>query len=348
MFLFLLNCYTQDNSGIIVFKVKEYNFGSLKKYTGEVTYLFEFTNKGTSPVVIEHVISNCECATISWTKEPIEPGMNGSIKVYLNPDYLEGYFNKNVIVKSNASNKAIALSLKGSVAKSETKETYDFAIDELGMKSKHINMGIINKGEIKTRTMSVINNSDKTLSVEFLEIPSYTNIDIAPNILQPGETGYIHVEYHSELINNWDYIIDKITVVLNGKKNTKTKLTVTSNIVEDFSKYSSEQLLNAPVSYIPSTIQQLDTIKSKKIMECKYLIKNYGKSDLIIRDVNPSCGCTAVKPEKSIIPPNDSTYIVASFNPKSKIGDFSYSIAVITNDPKNNRQYLWIKGYIKD
>jgi hypothetical protein len=250
--------------------------------------------------------------------------------------------------KSSASKQTVTLNSTDKPGYHSSDNEYQYSIGDLSLKSKHINLGYVNKGEVKNKKMPIVNRSRKPLKIEFEDVPSYIEIMAEPLILEPGSTGYIDVKYHSENVNDWDYIIDRVMLVLNHKKNNKNKLAITANICEDFSKLTSEQFQISPVATYQSTTQFLDTLKSKNKIELAFIVTNTGRSDLIIRDVNPSCGCTAVKPEKYIVAPGDSTTITATFDPKGKKGAFNNAITVITNDPKNYRQYLWLKGYIRN
>jgi hypothetical protein len=75
---------------------------------------FNFTNKGATPLVISDVKSSCGCTTPSWSKEPIEPGKQGTITVVYNTT-LPGPFNKTVVVYSNANNSPVRLEVRGKV-----------------------------------------------------------------------------------------------------------------------------------------------------------------------------------------------------------------------------------------
>jgi hypothetical protein len=66
-------------------------------------------------------------------------------------------------------------------------------------------------------------------------------------------------------------------------------------------------------------------------------LTNDGKSELIIRNVRSSCGCTAVAPSKKVIAPGESVPIKVTFDSRGKRGRQSKSITVITNDPKKPR-----------
>jgi len=64
-------------------------------------------------------------------------------------------------------------------------------------------------------------------------------------------------------------------------------------------------------------------------------LTNSGKSNLHIRNVRSSCGCTAVAPSKKVIAPGETVPIKVTFDSRGKRGRQSKSITVITNDPKN-------------
>jgi hypothetical protein len=71
-------------------------------------------------------------------------------------------------------------------------------------------------------------------------------------------------------------------------------------------------------------------------------LTNEGKSELIIRNVRSSCGCTAVAPSKKVIAPGESVPIKVTFDSRGKRGRQSKSVTVITNDPKTPTSMLRI------
>ena len=77
-----------------------------------------------------------------------------------------------------------------------------------------------------------------------------------------------------------------------------------------------------------------------------FTLTNNGKSDLLIRRVRSSCGCTAVAPSKSVIAPGESAPINVTFDSRGKRGRQSKSITVITNDPKNPTTTLRISSNV--
>ena len=118
--LFTTGLYAQNNQNnkassdtTIAFEVYEHNYGELD-YGGDGTCTFTFTNKGTEPLILTNVRASCGCTTPSWTRDPIQPGEKGEIKVKYNT-LIQGSFNKVVSVNSNGNPQFIALRVKGLV-----------------------------------------------------------------------------------------------------------------------------------------------------------------------------------------------------------------------------------------
>ncbi len=86
----------------------------------------------------------------------------------------------------------------------------------------------------------------------------------------------------------------------------------------------------------PSDIQMLDTMVDlgqmnegdrKKVV---FRFKNIGKSDLVIMEVKPSCGCTIADYPKQPFKPGETGEITAEFNSKGKQGLFRKHIEIFS------------------
>lgn len=79
-----------------------------------VTYTFNFTNTGTSALIITNVEIICGCTSPDWSKNPIMPGQSGFVSAKFNAHQL-GYFKKWVTVVSNATKTKQKLYFTGEV-----------------------------------------------------------------------------------------------------------------------------------------------------------------------------------------------------------------------------------------
>ncbi|MFA8301426.1 MAG: DUF1573 domain-containing protein [Hyphomicrobiales bacterium] len=77
-----------------------------------------------------------------------------------------------------------------------------------------------------------------------------------------------------------------------------------------------------------------------------YKYTNQGTENLIIREINPSCGCIRVNEFTDTIRPNDKGIIVIQFIPYS-LGFFNKNIEVITNSTLKPKVNLTIKGFVQ-
>ncbi len=106
-----------DKVSEITFTETEHDYGTIE-YNGNGEYEFVFENTGDSPLVLKNVKTSCGCTASEWSKEPINEGDTGKIKVSYRTT-IPGSFSKSITVFSNASNPMVTLRIKGNVEKAE-------------------------------------------------------------------------------------------------------------------------------------------------------------------------------------------------------------------------------------
>lgn len=97
----------------IVFQSMTHDYGTIVQ-GADGSCEFKFTNKGKAPVVLNDVKASCGCTVPEWTRTPVAPGENGTIKVTYNTNNV-GAFTKSITVNSNAVNSPLVLTIKGNV-----------------------------------------------------------------------------------------------------------------------------------------------------------------------------------------------------------------------------------------
>lgn len=80
--------------------------------------------------------------------------------------------------------------------------------------------------------------------------------------------------------------------------------------------------------------QHFGTIASGEIVSHTFYFKNTGAANLIIRDVETSCGCTAVNYDKAPIPPGREGKIEIEFNSEGRYGKQYKEIRIFANIPE--------------
>lgn len=92
---------------------KTYDFGKIAKGK-PVTAEFQFKNPSLIPLIINSVKPTCGCTVADYPKEPVAPQKTGTIKVTFNAASI-GYFQKSVMVATNAAEENETLIIKGEV-----------------------------------------------------------------------------------------------------------------------------------------------------------------------------------------------------------------------------------------
>lgn len=67
----------------------------------QISYTYHFKNKGNMPLQILSVNASCGCTTPKWSKELVQPGKKGFIKVSFDSKGKEGKLQKTVTVYAN-------------------------------------------------------------------------------------------------------------------------------------------------------------------------------------------------------------------------------------------------------
>lgn len=71
----------------INFSETQHDFGVLRETAGAVHHDFYFMNTGEASLLVKEVLASCGCMATEWTKEAIDPGGKGHIRVTYRPEH---------------------------------------------------------------------------------------------------------------------------------------------------------------------------------------------------------------------------------------------------------------------
>ena len=94
---------------------------------------------------------------------------------------------------------------------------------------------------------------------------------------------------------------------------------------------SGSDTTHAPYMYFKQESQDLGKIKQGDTVFCNFIVENRGKTNLLIKRVSPSCGCTVAKYEEKPIPPRGSGKIKLIFATHGREGKVSKNATVYSN-----------------
>lgn len=89
---------------------------------------------------------------------------------------------------------------------------------------------------------------------------------------------------------------------------------------------------------------EVGEIPQNKPKSIEFEFKNTGKTDIIITNVKPSCGCTAADYTKTPIRPGATGKVTATYNAANK-GAFTKNVTVTTNAEETPKS-LTFKGTV--
>lgn len=280
-----------------------------------------------------------------WSKKPVAPGANGTIRVYFDPRNRPGNFVKSIAVNSNASNNVVTLTIRGKVQHQPAGpyEGYDYSIGEVKFTQLKADLDdIMNTQQIEHK-IQMIHSGKEPAKITVSNTSPHIKAIITPNTLKHGEKGEIIFTYNAGLKNDWGYVSDKINININDT--IQGVFTFTANINEDFDFYEGNYD-KAPAIQLPNETANLKNLPSNSKTTHTFFIQNNGKSDLIFRKVKGSEEDVHIHLGKHSIKPGKKIKVSVTFNTPAK-GQITKLIQFTTNDPENPVTLYKINGQIK-
>lgn len=171
LFLIALSPVFSFAQGVFQFEEEMHNFETIKEGDRAV-HEFKFTNVGDQPIVISQVKASCGCTTPFWTKEPVMPGDQGSVKASYNSRGRPGNFHKSITITSNSSTPTKVLQIKGMVEREPPKPKYTeeelAASPVLTIDKSEYNLGTVEIGQNIVKKITVENTGKSELTINSL------------------------------------------------------------------------------------------------------------------------------------------------------------------------------------
>lgn len=102
-----------------------------------------------------------------------------------------------------------------------------------------------------------------------------------------------------------------------------------------------------PTASFEKTSHDFGTIKKGEKAEYEFKLTNSGLEPLIISDVIKTCGCTVPTWPKKPVLAGETVSITVTYDSR-RVGPFSKSVIVKSNDPLNPEIRLQVKGTVEE
>ena len=134
-------------------------------------------------------------------------------------------------------------------------------------------------------------------------------------------------------------------IFVSCKDNAASKIK-TANL-ESAKERDAQISLGSPIIEFDQKVYDFGTLTEGEIYDGTFKVTNSGKTDLLITEVKPSCGCTTPEWTKDAIKPGESGEIKFSFNSNGRVGVQNKSITIKSN-AENVTEVIRIKGTVTE
>lgn len=319
-----------------------HEFGTVL-WKNPVTATFKITNKGDKPLVISNVTTSCGCTVADWTKEPIAPGATGTVSSTFDAKAI-GRFQKSVGIYCNASAKPVYLAIRGEVTADPKNYTFThpYQIGAIRLDKEEIEFEDANKGDKPTMELLVANTSDKPYTPVLMHLPPYLSAVAIPEKLGRGRTGKIKVTLDTEKLPKLG--LTTASVYLSrfpgDKVSEENEIPVSAVLLPDFSHAGP----NPPAVHLSAGELQVGALRSDEKVSRTIIIKNEGKSNLEIQDLQVFNSALGVQLKKRVLKPGASTKLkITVFGQNLKKVKGTPRVLMITNDPNHPKMIIKVK-----
>ena len=306
------------------------------------TVVFKFTNKSTSTLTIKEVRTDCGCTVVNWTKEGIEPGASAQITATYDAELL-GHFTKRIAVYTNQEKEPYLLSIIGQVALTQTEPTeeYPYKIGDYYLSTDNVEFDDVNRGEHPVYTLYILNGSKKSYHPELMHLPKYLSAKSDPEVIRPGRVGRMLITLNSNALPAMGLTQTSIYLsrFMGDRVNRNTEINVSATLLPDFLD-TPAQLALAPVVQIDSTHISLGPLGKKKKVKGELMLKNAGKTPLVIKALQVYNPGISVSLSKRRLNPNESEKLKITVNANNTYFKGRRRVLLITNDPQNPKMVI--------
>lgn len=333
----------------------DHDFGTFKEESGKVSCTMRLVNNGDSVLVITRVQSTCGCTATDYPRTGIQPGDTAGVTLTYNPANRPGAFEKDVYVYSNGTPRRSRLSIRGKVIGAETTvdEKYPVKAGSLRLETQNVPLGEMRRGATRNAYINTYNASRDTLVVTTMGNLAHVSLSASPDTVAPGEASAIVVHYDTRQAPLWGFNADTLMVMSEPLHNSPTAIAgvarvyVMGQVLEDMTKLTDEQRLNAPDLKLDTDKLILDNMQPGSPATGSITLSNEGKSTLWVRRVwCPDKAVTVVNIPQGIKKGKQAA-VTVEVNPSLVDGGvLNTALTVMTNDPYTPQAKVRLVGVV--
>ena len=193
-----------------------------------------------------------------------------------------------------------------------------------------------NKGDKPTMEILVANTSSEVYTPVLMHLPPYLEAVAVPERIGKKATGKIKVTLDTDKLPKFG--LTTATVYLSrfpgDKVSEENSIPVSAVLLPDFSQMPQNQRLNPPAVELSALEVTFPALAVNEKKSQKVIVKNVGKSDLEITDLQVFNSALGVQLKKRVLKPGASTKMkITAYGKYLKKVKGTPRVLMITNDP---------------
>ncbi len=309
------------------------------EYNVPVTAEFELINNGKKSLRISEVQTSCGCMVADYPQQAIQSGEKFLVRVTFDSRQM-GHFDKFADVCTEGSDTSLMLRMKGVVVR-EVKDysgDYPYQIGSLLADKNTLEFNDVNSGESPQLKIHIRNTGGETVEPVVMHLPDYLEADVSPSKIKSGRAGVVTITLDSKKLDNLG--LTETKVFLGSKPGEKVdadkEINVSAVLLPTFLDMTDAELAMAPTIEVSEKELNLGAADGKKKLKGTIMIKNTGKSELRISNLQMFSSALSLSLNKSVLDPGEEAKLKVTANvERMKTSHSAPRVLMITNDPKN-------------
>lgn len=309
------------------------------EYNVPVTAEFELINNGKKSLRISEVQTSCGCMVADYPQQAIQSGEKFLVRVTFDSRQM-GHFDKFADVCTEGSDTPLMLRMKGVVVR-EVKDysgDYPYQIGALLADKNTLEFNDVNSGESPQLKIHIRNTGGETVEPVVMHLPDYLEADVSPSKIKSGRAGVVTITLDSKKLDNLG--LTETKVFLGSKPGEKVdadkEINVSAVLLPTFQDMTDAELAMAPTIEVSEKELNLGAADGKKKLKGTIMIKNTGKSELRISNLQMFSSALSLSLNKSVLDPGEEAKLKVTANvERMKKSKSEPKVLMITNDPNN-------------
>lgn len=207
---------------------------------------------------------------------------------------------------------------------------------KISVQSPEHNFGDIMQGDEVSHSFIISNSGGDILKITDVRAScGCTAAQPDKKELKPGESTNLKVTFNSK--GRVGPQLKTVYVTSNDNERKEIQLIIRCNIILPEKKPKTGALL-----YLPETQYNFGQVKEGKVVSHTFQLINKGQSELEVKDIKTSCGCTAAMLSSSKLKPNEVGTLKIDLDTKNRVGKMSRTITIVSNDVEQENKVLTI------